>query len=226
MKVWEDARVVRGMRAQLETRRKRLERGDAPLGWKVGFAAPDMLKRLGISGPLVGFLTRNALVRSGATVSLAGWTKPVAEPEIAVHLGRDVAGGADHAAAEAAIAGISPAIELADITAPPEDPEAILSANIYQRHVVLSGASPAHAGAAAHGLMCRVKRRGSEFARTDDPQANTGKCGERLRSGEIIITGSVVPPLAIEPGEDAIAFEVDPIGGVAVRFSGYDEAGT
>ena len=84
MKVWEDARVIRGMRAQLEMRRKRLERGDAPLGWKVGFAAPDMLKRLGISGPLVGFLTRNALVRSGATVSLAGWTKPVAEPEIAV----------------------------------------------------------------------------------------------------------------------------------------------
>jgi 2-keto-4-pentenoate hydratase len=238
MNVWEDARVIRGMRAQLETRRKRLESG--PLGWKVGFAAPDMLKRLGISGPLVGFLTRNALVRSGATVSLAGWTKPVAEPEIAVHLGRDVAGGVDHAAAEAAIAGISPAIELADVTAPPEDPEAILSANIYQRHVVLSGETPARAGAAAHGLMCRVKRRGSEFARTDDPQANTGKwidivrhvadvlaaCGERLRSGEIIITGSVVPPLAIEPGEDAIAFEVDPIGGVAVRFSGYDKAGT
>ena len=43
--------------------------------------------------------------------------------------------------------------------------------------------------------------------------------GERLRSGEIIITGSVVPPLAIEPGEDAIAFEVDPVASVAVRFS-------
>jgi 2-keto-4-pentenoate hydratase len=234
MKVWEDARVVRGMRAQLESRRKRLERGDAPLGWKVGFAAPDMLKRLGISGPLVGFLTRNALVRSGATVSLANWIKPVAEPEIAVHLGRDVPGGADHAAAEAAIAGISPAIELVDVTAPPEE---ILTTNIYQRHVVLSGDAPARAGAAAHGLMCRVERRGREFARTDDPQANTGQwidivrhvaevlaaCGERLRSGEIIITGSVVPPLAIEPGEDAIAFEVDPIGAVTVRFSGFDK---
>ena len=237
MKVWEDARVVRGMRAQLEIRRKRLANGDAPLGWKVGFAAPDMLKRLGISGPLVGFLTRNALVRSEATVSLAGWTKPVAEPEIAVHLGRDVPAGGDHAAAEAAIAGISPAIELADLTAPPEDPEAILSGNIYQRHVVLPDNAPARAGAAAHGLMCRVKRRGNEFARIDDPQANTGKwidivrhvadvlaaCGERLRGGEIIITGSVMPPLSIEPGEDAIAFEVDPIGGVAVRFSGFNK---
>ena len=71
-------------------------------------------------------------------------------------------------------------------------------------------------------------------ARTSDPQANTGDWigivrhvadvlaafGERLRSGEIIITGSVVPPLTIEPGEEAIAFEVDPIARVAVRFSG------
>ena len=47
--------------------------------------------------------------------------------------------------------------------------------------------------------------------------------GERLRGGEIIITGSVVPPLTIEPGEDAIAFEVDPVGGVRVRFSGFDK---
>ena len=74
------------------------------------------------------------------------------------------------------------------------------------------------------GLTCRIIRRGTEFARTTDPQANTGEWidivrhvadvlaafGERLRAGEIIITGSVVPPLTIEPDEDAIAFEVDP----------------
>ena len=96
MNLWEDARVIRGMRAQLELRRKRLAAGDAPLGWKVGFAAPAMLERLNITGPLVGFLTRNARVQSGGSVSLAGWAKPVAEPEIAVHIGRDVSAGADH----------------------------------------------------------------------------------------------------------------------------------
>src|SRR5215467_1006648 len=221
MNLWDDARVARGMRAQLALRRQRLDAGDAPLGWKVGFAAPAMLKRLDITGPLVGFLTRAARVQSGASVSLAGWVKPVA----------------DHATAKAAIAGISPAIEIVDLTAPPEDPERILSGNIYQRHVVLSGAGPARAGGASDGLTCRVIRRASEFARTSDPQANTGEWvgivrhvadvlaafGEWLRSGEIIITGSVVPPLTIEPGEDAIAFEVDPVGAVRVRFSGFDK---
>ena len=215
MKLWDDPRVVRGMQAQLEMRRKRLDGGDKALGWKVGFGAPAMLELLKISGPLVGFLTQNARVQSGGNVSFAGWAKPVAEPEIAVHIGRDVPAGADRETAMAAIAGISPAIEIVDLTAPPQDPERILGDNIYQRHVVLGGSGPARAGAQSDGLTCRIIRHGKEFARTTDPQANTGQWidivrhvadvlaafGERLRAGEIIITGSVVPPLTIEPGE-------------------------
>ena len=234
MKLWEDARVVRGMRAQLEVRRARLASGDAPLGWKVGFAAPEMLKQLDISGPLVGFLTRNALVQSGASVSLTGWAKPVAEPEIAVHVTHDVSAGADRDTANVAIGGISPAIEMVDLTEPPEDPERILGGNIYQRHVVLSGDAPARTGSTSDDVVCRILRRGTEFVRTSNPQANTGNWvdivrhvadvlaafGERLRGGEIIITGSVVAPLVIEPEEDKIAFELDPVGGVEVRFSG------
>jgi 2-keto-4-pentenoate hydratase len=232
MHLWEDPRVVRGMRTQLELRRARLAAGDAALGWKVGFGAPAIQKALQISGPLVGFLTRNARVASGEGVSLAGWSKPVAEPEIAVHIGTDVPAGADAERAAAAISGISPAIELVDLTAPPTDPEQILAGNIYQRHVVLGAPSPARAGSSAAGLTCRIMRRGAEAARTTDPQANTGEWagivrhvadmlgafGERLRAGEIIITGSVVPPMTIEPDESAIAFQVDPIGGVSVQL--------
>jgi len=231
--LWDDPRIVRGMRAQLEKRRQRLAAGDKALGWKVGFGTPAMLKQLGIGGPLVGFLTQNARVQSGAAVSLAGWAKPVAEPEIAVHIGRDLPAGADAATAAAAIAGISPAIELADVDEPPEDPERILAGNIYQRHVVLAGPGPARAGSNADGLVCSVVRHGKEFAKTSDPQANTGEwvaivrhvadvlaaSGETLRAGEIIITGSVVPPLVLEPGDNAITFAVEPLGSVAVRFA-------
>ena len=232
MKLWEDPRVVRGMQAQFETRRKRLDGGDQSLGWKVGFGAPAMLELLKISGPLVGFLTQNARVQSGGNVSFAGWAKPVAEPEIAVHIGRDVPAGADRETAMAAIAGISPAIEIVDLTAPLQDPERILGDNIYQRHVVLGGSGPARAGAQSDGLTCRIIRHGKEFARTTDPQANTGRWidivshvanvlaafGERLRAGEVIITGSVVPPIAIEPDETSLAFALDPVGAVSVSF--------
>src|SRR5215475_11801430 len=229
-KLWHDPRVKHGTQRQLELRRTRLAAGDKSLGWKVGFGAPAMLRQLDIAGPLIGFLTQSARVASGGSVSLKGWAKAV--PEIAVHIGRDVPAGADRAAAAAAIAGISPAIELVDVHTPPQDPEFILGENIYQRHVVLGGSGPHRAGASADGLTCRIMRHGKESARTTDPQANTGQWveivrhvadvlaafGETLRAGEIIITGSVVPPLALEPNESDIAFEVDPLGGVAVRF--------
>jgi 2-keto-4-pentenoate hydratase len=232
MNLWDDPRIMRGMTAQFALRQQRLDGGDKPLGWKVGFGAPAQLKQFNTSGPLVGFLTQNARVAPGGTVLLAGWAKPVAEPEVAVHIGRDVAAGATPEAAAAAIAGISPAIELADLHEPPTDPERILSHDIYQRHVVLAGSLPARAGGAADGLTCRIMRRGAEFARTTDPQANTGRwvdivghvanvlaaCGERLRAGEVIITGSVVPPIAIEPDDDGLAFALDPVGTISVRF--------
>ena len=232
MNLWDDPRIVAGMTAQFALRRQRLDGGDKPLGWKVGFGLPAQLRQFNITGPLVGFLTQNARVTPGDTVSLAGWTKPVAEPEVAVHIGRDVAAGATPDAAAAAIAGISPAIELADVHEPATDPERILSHDIYQRHVVLNGSTPARTGSAADGLTCRVLRRGAEFACTSDPQANTGRwvdivChvanvlaafGERLRAGEVIITGSVVPPIAIEPDENSLAFGLDPVGAISVNF--------
>jgi 2-keto-4-pentenoate hydratase len=170
---------------------------------------------------------RSGRIESGGTASLAGWTKPVAEPEVAVHIGRDVAPGDD---AVVAIAALGPAIELADLDRPPEDVEAILAGNIYQRHVVLG---PTRPDASLYGLTGRLIRRGAEAARTTDLEANTGRiadivrhvaallaaCGERLRAGEIIIAGSVVTPLFIEPDEAEVAFALDPIGEVTVRFS-------
>jgi 2-keto-4-pentenoate hydratase len=232
MQMWEDPRIVAGMEMQAEMRQKRLASGDRLIGWKVGFGAPAMLERLKIAGPLIGFLTETARIPSGGEVLFAGWTKPVIEPEIAVHIGRNVPQGSDRETARAAIAGISPAIEVVDFYEPPEDPARILGHDIYQRHVVLGASVPARSGSSADGLTCRIIRRGTESARTTDPQANTGEWitivqhvadmlaafGGGLRAGEFIITGSVVPPLTIDRDEDGVAFEVDPIGGVSVRF--------
>ena len=228
----DDPRIARGMTAQLATRRARIAAGEQPLGWKVGFGAPAAMAKLGITAPLVGFLMRPALVPSGTPASLAGWTKPVAEPEIAVHMGRDLPAGSDEAATKAAIAALGPAIELADLEFPPDDVEAILAGNIYQRHVILGAFDPELAGGRTDGLLCRVMRRGAECARTDNPQAATGEIvgivrqvanvlaafGERLSAGSVIITGSVVPPLFVEPGEEMVSVALDPIGDVSVRF--------
>jgi 2-keto-4-pentenoate hydratase len=232
MSALDDERIARGMRAQLARRAARIAEGETAIGWKVGFGAPAAMQTFGISAPLVGYLMRSGQLESGGAASLAGWVKPVAEPEIAVHIGRDLEGGGDLADAASAIANVGPAIELADLDQPPQDVETILTGNIYHRHVLLGPRDDTRAGANISGLSGRVFRRGAEVARAGDLEANTGRlidivrhvadllaaCGERLRGGSFIICGSVVPPLFVEPDETEVTFALDPIGSVTARF--------
>ena len=228
-----DSRVARGMKAQRALLNARTSAGERCIGWKVGFGAPAALAKMSLDAPLVGFLTDRAILQSGAAIALEAWKKAAAEPEIAVHLGSDLGGNANHTEIAAAIAGIGPAIELADVDFPPDDVEAILAGNIYQRHVIFGRCDTTRAGGRLDRLVGRVIRNGVEVARTADPQALTGEliaivrhvadtlaaCDERLRAGQRIITGSIVPPLWITPGEEMV-FALDPVDTVSVRFPG------
>jgi 2-keto-4-pentenoate hydratase len=227
-KSWEDPRVQRGMEKLFAKRRELTAAGDQPVGWKIAFAAPAFQQSLNLNGPLIGFLPKSAARQSGEEISLAGWVKPVAEPEVAVYLGTDLPGGSDRAAAEAAIAKLGPAIEMVDLQQPPTDVEVLLTGNISHRHVVLG---PAQA-ASIDSLTGRAFRRGAEFARTSEVQALTGDIvdlvryvadylagfGERLRAGELVICGSIMPPVPIEADEKEFGFALDPIGEVRARF--------
>jgi 2-keto-4-pentenoate hydratase len=229
---WYDLRIARGMAAQLTRWHERLNAGEKALGWKVGFGAPAAMEALKIGAPLIGHLTDRARLEPASKVSLAGWKKPAAEAEIAVYMGKDLPGGAGRDSAKHAISGLGPAIELADVDFPPDDVEAILRGNIYQRHVLLGACDRTRAGCALDGLTATVLRNGNEIASTTDTQAATGDLvdivrqvadmlgafGERLRAGQVIITGSITPPLFVEPGED-ILFKLEPSGSISVRFS-------
>lgn len=233
MPVWDNPLIKKGMTAQLATRRARIAAGEKPLGWKVGLGAPATMQKLGLDAPVVGFLMQRALVLSGGTVSLAGYAKPVAEAEIAVRMGSDLGGGATPDMALAAIRELLPAIEIADLdpVPAPDNLDAVLEGNIFQRHVILCGNT--QPGGSVRGLTSRITRRGAEFNRTGDPEALTGKLvdivahvantlaafGEKLSAGDIIITGSITPPMTIEADEEEIAHAVDPIGEVSVNFT-------
>ncbi len=233
MNVWDAPLIKKGMTAQLAKRRARIAAGEKPLGWKVGLGAPATMERLKLSAPIVGFLMQRALLLSGSTVSLSGYTKPVAEPEICVRMARDLPSGASAAEAAAAVKDIFPAIELADLDPVPtiDNLDAVLEGDIFQRHVVLCGNT--RASAATSGLTSRVFRRGKEANVTADPEALTGKLpdivahvastlaafGEKLAAGDVIITGSITPPLTIEPDETELVHALEPIGEVSIRFS-------
>jgi 2-keto-4-pentenoate hydratase len=215
-----DPRIERGTRAMLALRRARLDAGERPLGWKVGFGAPAALELLGTDRPLVGFLTDRGLIPDGAAVRIGNWANAMLEPEIAAHIG---AGGA--------IAGLSAAIELADVDVPPADPETILAGNIYHRRVMLGPVDTGRRDGA--GIGARLLRAGEAVAETDDPAALTGDlvevvrltgellaaCGEELRDGDVVITGSALPPLSVGPGDTVVA-ELGPLGRLSVVLTG------
>jgi len=115
------------MAAQLRKRRELMSSGARRLGWKAGFGSKAAMERLGTSAPLFAFLLDRTLVESGSSVSIKGWKRPVFEAEIAVHLGTDVHAGANARETKVAIAGLGPAIELADLDASVTEVEEILA---------------------------------------------------------------------------------------------------
>jgi 2-keto-4-pentenoate hydratase len=224
------AGISDGMRDQLAVRRERLRAGERPLGWKVGLGTQAAMEKLGTGRPLAGFLMESSVVEDGASVPIGSWTSPAMEPEIAVHLGADVAPDASWEDVRAAIRGVSAAIELVDSSPPSTDPREILAGNIFHRHVLLG---PVDEGrSTGEGIPARVLVDGEEVAANDAPGELTGEIvevvrltaellgavGERARAGEVIITGSMVPPVKVAAGQH-VAVDLGPLGGLSVQLT-------
>lgn len=232
MKAFEHPLIKKGMPLQFAKRRARIAAGDKPLGWKVGLGAPALMQKVGIAAPIVGFLMQSAQIKSGGSVSLKGYVRPVAEPEIAVRMAATPAPGAPADAVRAAIAAIMPAIEIADMdpVPTPDNLDVVLNGDVFQRHVVIG--ETVRAGGSLEGLTSRVSRRGALINTTTDPEALTGKAvdivahvaatlaayGETLLPGDIIITGSITPPQMLEADDTAFVHALDPVGEVSIRF--------
>jgi len=230
----DDARIEAGMKKQFLLRAERLSKGEKPIGWKAGFGAPTPLAKLKLEACLTGFITEGTQIASGTAISLAGWSKPALEPEVAIYLGRDVPAGADGETARAAVAAIGPAIEIVDLKPPLGDVEWILSGNIFHRYVILGERDVSRAGAKVEGLTAKVSRNGGEPAATTEIEGLTGPLvaivqriadtvagmGETLHAGEVIIAGSIMAPLFLNSEDREIAYSLDPIGSVSVKIEG------
>lgn len=225
-----DPRVIAGFDRQLELRRRRLEAGERPLGWKLGFNAPAAREALGIAAPLVGFLTDASILATPEIVSVGGWSRPLLEPEVAVRIGRAPTPGGSLEDAAASIGGLAPAFELADLEPPPTDVEEILAGNIFHRAVVLG--EVAEAAAEDLGALSAELARGDRAPESiPEPQGATGPIpglirhladllhafGVALAPGEIVICGSIVPPIAVGPG-DRLRYRLAPVGALEIEL--------
>lgn len=233
MSVADDPRIRAGMQRQFALFEERKRAGARRIGWKVGFGAPAAKEKLKIGQPLVGFLLDSGVLASGTTVSLAGWTKAVAEPEIAIEIGRDFSPTADDREAAQSIAAIGPAIEIVDVDGPMDDVEAILARDIYQRHVILGPRRAVELPGGLSDLTGAVTHGGQAVPVPADLEANTGPLlqivrqvaatlsafSETLRAGDIVIAGSVTAPQPLGPSSATLSWELSAIGKVAVSYT-------
>jgi 2-keto-4-pentenoate hydratase len=214
-----EPRLVAALAVQSEQRRRAIEAGAVPIGWKLGVGDAE---RIGNEIAL-GYLTSATLLAPGDVFRAPGDAKLHADAEVALVLGRDVAAQADTAQARAAIGAYAPALEVVDLREPIGTAEAVIADNIFHRAVAFGAARPE----LPPGVDACVLIDGRKRAEAPAPQdfgehvraaaRLLGAMGERLRAGDRLITGSVVQ-VPVTPGDQVFA-DFGPLGCVALTIA-------
>lgn len=246
LKALRDTRIAAGMVAQRALLEHMGADGAQVIGFKAGFGSTGAFELLRIDAPLIGFLTDRTLLASGpsaavgagASADLSGWHRPVVEAEVAVLLGRDLPADVAAEAALRAVSAVAPAIELADLDLTPSADAVtdILGGDIYHRHVLLGEQHGTPAGWPGTELRATVTHRSGVVGADEqtwevaDVEAVPGPTadvlvacarmavalGRGLRRGDVVILGSVVPPVPMAPGE---SFRMELVGHAAIEVS-------
>jgi 2-oxo-3-hexenedioate decarboxylase len=93
---------------------RRYARGERLIGVKMGFTSRAKMAQMGVADMIFGRLTDRMLIEPGGSISRARFVHPRVEPEVAFLLGRPLHGRIDPMTAQAAIAGVAPALEIID----------------------------------------------------------------------------------------------------------------
>jgi 2-keto-4-pentenoate hydratase len=205
-----DQRLVNGMRNQKMLFQKSISNGDKQDGWKLGFGSETGKKNLGIVNPLVGFLLASGKLNNNSTIDTSTWTIPLVETEIAIYFDKDIEEVIDY---KEVVTSFGPAIELADLSFEPKDPEKILDCNIYQKNFILGERKQ------LSDLRQLTAKVNGEVV--TDLSKLTGTVDELLPSfietalntygkilkDQFVILGSVVPPIRIGSGQ-TVSYEL------------------
>lgn len=200
----------------------------ANAGVKIATTTKVMQELMGIDGPSFGVIFSERVHQSPAELKLQDFTSLKVECEVAVRLGDDLpasASGYTAATVSPLVEAIMPAFELVeDRMADYNNTNALslIADNCWNAGVVLGRAVPYTPGLELHGLAGSLSINGQvqKHGRTEEPLvavawvANmAAERGRPLRKGQIVMTGSIIPTLAINSG-DRWMLNIDSIGEV------------
>lgn len=225
------------LQVQIAAKRRRIAAGDSLVGYQASFTsaaarklAPDM------PPPMVGSLLASVMRPSGAAVALDAEVTAV-ESEIGILLGRDLQGpNVTPLQALAAVEAYFPAIEIAPIR------PGLVEGKWSNQHLIavqkavggfiVTGQNLTPAGlldprlegvvvsidGEARASATGVEAMGSPLNVLAAVANRLAAAGEYLRAGQIVLTGSLPPPIMVRAGCRSAGVEFTRLGRVTVRF--------
>ena len=206
-----------------------------PSGWKVGATTASMQRYLGVDGPAYARMLHADTRADGAVFARAELLDPGIECEIAVRIGSDAEDAPyDRASISSIVGDVLPAIEIVEnryddfaaLGAP-----TLVADNFFHRACVLgepaSGWQAIDLAAVRGNTFIDGDKRGTGLGSEVMGHpfevvawlANTLRGhGHRLRSGEIVMTGSVAPVIWLDGGDRLATISLDGLGEVSARF--------
>jgi 2-keto-4-pentenoate hydratase len=229
-----DLDVADGYRIQQETLRLRRRAGERRIGWKVGLTSAATRAELGIDEPIAGYLLASGMVLDGQEAACDRFIAPALEPEIAIVMGRDLAGpGVTALDAARAADGAAPALEIVDsrfsdwkcgIAAVVADNSfasgLVLASTVTPLASVdlrLEGVVLEHNGRMA-GTAAGAAALGHPLNAVAWLANHLGRLGLALRAGDVVLTGSLTAIVRVQSA-DTVRASFTRIGSVGVRFA-------
>jgi 2-keto-4-pentenoate hydratase len=206
--------------------------GERLVGWKVGFTSRATQQAFSTTEPAGGFLLGSGVYANGAEVPTSGFIGLAVEAEVALIMGRALAGpGVTAPQALLAVEGAVPALELIDFryTGKPTAVDAVAD-GVFAKAIVLGAplTDVTHLDLALEGLVYELN--GGVAATNTAAEVlgspinslawianHLGARGLALRAGDIVMTGSVSLLLRPKAG-DAVRARFTRLGSVSARF--------
>ncbi len=212
--------------------------GQNVAGWKIAATSAAGQKHINVDGPLAGRLLAGREVAEGATISVAGNRMRVAEAEFAFRLARPLPKrdtGFSIAEVLDAVGSLHPAIEVPDSRfldfTRVGGPQLIADTACACWFMIGTAAASSWRAVdlAAHRVVAyrndELAAEGGGFNVLGDPRvaltwiANELRVfGDGLQAGEVVITGTCVPPVGIAPG-DRVRMDFGALGAIEAAFS-------
>jgi len=219
---------------------RRQQAGHRVIGWKIGLTSKAMQSALNIDTPDSGMLMDDMAFADGATVPAGRFIQPRIEAEIAFVMKAPLTGGSiTRDDVIAATDHVAPAIEILDTRVLRADPATgkarvivdTISDNAANAGIVLG---PQRHAVTDHDLrwVGAIVSRNGEVEETglgagvlNDPVQGVvwlarrmEQYGARIEAGQVILSGSFIPPVECPPGAQ-IEADFGAFGAVGIRFA-------